>query len=129
MPPRDGDRGRLDDVAVDSVLLQQAMDPKAVVTGFLDDEDAVDRRAKPLLGFRPQASQELQQRNPVATGEAVLGHLLAARRQHGDKPCVTTELQGDQDPGSIGLGGGSVLAKVIDDARHRSPPCQLGSDR
>jgi hypothetical protein len=31
------------------------MDPKAVVTGFLDDEDAVDRRAKPLLSFRPQA--------------------------------------------------------------------------
>ena len=29
----------------------------------------------------------------------------------------------------IGLGGGSVLARVIDDARHRSPPCRLGSDR
>ena len=45
------------------------------------------------------------------------------------QPPLQTRGGSDQDPGSIGLGGGSVLAKVIDDARHRSPPCRLGSDR
>src|SRR5688500_4783184 len=65
MPPVDRDRGRVDDMALDPVGLEQAMNPKAVEARLLDN-DHPDRQASPPLRRRPQPAEKLEQRATVA---------------------------------------------------------------
>jgi hypothetical protein len=76
--PIDGNRRRIDDMAFDAVLAQQAVDPEAVEPRLLDHVDAQARADAP---FRPrlQASQKLQQRAAIAARDDMLRQLLAAR--------------------------------------------------
>jgi hypothetical protein len=42
MPPLDSDRGRIDDVTLDASGFEQAVDPKPVQPGLLNDDDPDD---------------------------------------------------------------------------------------
>ena len=91
MAARHGNRRRVDDVALDAVGLEQAMNPETIESDFVDCPN-LDRRCNALLGSCLQAREKVEQLAPVAAGERVLGHLLAAGRQRRGNPCRTTQL-------------------------------------
>jgi len=91
MTARHGNRRRVDDVALDAVGLEQAMNPETIESDFVDCPN-LDRRCNALLGSCLQAREKVEQLAPVAAGERVLGHLLAAGRQRRGNPCRTTQL-------------------------------------
>ena len=63
MPPGDRDRSRIDDVALDPVGEQQAINSKPVQSRFLND-DRFDRRPIALLGLRPRSRKKVEQAAP-----------------------------------------------------------------
>src|SRR5208282_6070228 len=78
MPPVDRNRSRIDDVALDPVGDEQAMDPKSVQSGFLND-DRFDRHAIALLGLRPRPRKKVEQAGAVSALDHMPGKFLAAR--------------------------------------------------
>src|SRR5271166_303918 len=76
MPPGDRDRSRIDDVALDPVGEQQAINPKPVQSRFLND-DRFDPHAIALLGLRPRPGKKVEQAGTVP--DPMPGKLLAAR--------------------------------------------------
>src|SRR6267154_2295388 len=86
-----GNRRGIDDVALDAVGVEQAMNPETIETDFVDRHN-LDRRCNALLGSCLQACEKVEQFAPLAAGERVLGHLLAAGRQRRGNPGRTTQL-------------------------------------
>src|SRR6202040_3276127 len=62
-----GNRRRIDDVALDAVGLEQAMNPETIEADFVD-HDNLDRRCNALLGSCSQARKKVEQFAPVAAG-------------------------------------------------------------
>jgi hypothetical protein len=86
-----GNRRRIDDVALDAVGLEQAMNPKTIESNFLDRHN-LNRRCNALLGSRLEPRKKVEQFAPVTAGERVLRHLPAAGRQRRCNPCRATQL-------------------------------------
>jgi hypothetical protein len=63
MPPGDRDRTRIDDVALDPVGQQQAMNPEPVQSRFLND-DRLDRNAVTLLCFARDRESSSSRQTP-----------------------------------------------------------------
>src|ERR1700722_7380166 len=76
---RHGNRRRIDDVALDAVGLEQAMNPETIEPDFVDRHN-LDWRCNALLGSGLQMRKKVEQFAPVTADERVLGHLLAAGR-------------------------------------------------
>ena len=88
---RHGNRRRIDDVALDAVGLEQAMNPETIEPDFVDRHH-FDRRCNALLGSCFQARKKVEQFAPVPAGERVFGHFLAAGGQRRGNPGRTTQL-------------------------------------
>src|ERR1700736_2433808 len=88
---RHGNRGRIDDVALDAIGLEQAMNPETIKPDFLDRYN-LDRRYDALLGSALQPGKKVEQFARVTAGQRVLGHLAAAGHQRCCNPCRTTQL-------------------------------------
>src|ERR1700737_1751690 len=88
---RHGNRGRIDDVALDAIGLEQAMNPETIKPDFLDRYN-LDRRYDALLGSALQPGKKVEQFARVTAGQRVLGHLAAAGPQRCCNPCRTTQL-------------------------------------
>jgi hypothetical protein len=86
-----GNRRRIDDVALDAVGFEQAMNPKTIESNFMDRHN-LDRRCNALLGSGLQPRKKVEQFAPVTADERVLRHLPAAGRQRRCNPCRTTQL-------------------------------------
>ena len=78
-PARRGDRGGIDDVALDALVLQRTVDPEAVKPGFLDHDDPEDASGA-RLRLVPELCKARQQADDVTAGNCVARHLLAAAR-------------------------------------------------
>src|ERR1700737_1603743 len=93
-PPAGGrNRGRIDNVAFDLFALQHTVNPEAIQSRLLNDDDR-EGFSRPRERLLLELRKARQQRTDVSGGYAVLRHLLAAaRRQRGDQPSRTTELQ------------------------------------
>ena len=74
---RHGNRRRIDDVALDAVGLEQAMNPETIESNFVDRHN-LDRRCNALLGSGLQPRKKVEQFAPVTADERVLRHLPAA---------------------------------------------------
>src|SRR6201996_5912146 len=85
MAPGNRNRGRLDDMALDPALDQQAMNPKTVQSSLLNDHN-LHRDAVTLLGLRLQARKKDEQRSAVTAGNDMLGNLLLTRTVGGHQP-------------------------------------------
>src|SRR5271165_2128643 len=109
MPPVDRDRSRVDDVALDPVGEQQAMNPKPVQSRFLND-DRFDLYAVALLGLRPRPRKKVEQTGAVSTLDHMLGKLLAARTV-----IVTThfDLLNSSEANSVILFARAVVATAV----------------
>src|SRR5256885_15105342 len=70
----------LDDVALNAVGLEHAMNPETIEPGFLDRYN-LDRRCDAVLGSALQPRKKVEQFARVTADERVLGHLPAAERQ------------------------------------------------
>src|SRR5258708_944245 len=89
-------------MAFDTIVLQQAVDPKSVKTRFLYCDDRNDLACANLRLFhelrkpRPQSSD-------IAAANRMLRHLFsAARRQRCNQPSRSTEFQRDEDRTKVG---------------------------
>ena len=91
MAARHGNRRRVDDVALDAVGLEQAMNPKTIESDFVDCHN-LDRRCNALLGSALQPRKKVEQFARVTAGERVLRHLAAAGHQRCCDPSRTTQL-------------------------------------
>ena len=80
MTSRHSNRRRIDDVALNAVGLEHAMNPETIEPGFLDRYN-LDRRCDALLGSALQPRKKVEQFVRVTADERVLGHLPAAERQ------------------------------------------------
>jgi hypothetical protein len=67
-------------VALNTIGLEQAMNPETIKPDFLDRHN-LDRRCHALLGSALQPRKKVEQFAPVAADERVLRHLRAAERQ------------------------------------------------
>jgi hypothetical protein len=105
MPSGDRDRGRVDDVALDPVGEQQAMNPKPVQSRFLND-DRFDLHAVAQLGFRPRPRKKVEQAGAVSTLNHRLGELLAARAVDRHNPFRFAQLERGEQRDIIRAGGG-----------------------
>src|SRR6516164_984446 len=70
----------IDDVALNTISLEQAMNPETVEPDFLDRHN-LDRCCHALLGSALQPGKKVEQFARVAADERVLRDLLAAERQ------------------------------------------------
>src|SRR5690349_21218294 len=77
---RHSNRRRIDDVALNAVGLEQAVNPETIEPGFLDRYN-LDQRSDALLGSALQPRKKVEQFARVTADERVLGHLPAAERQ------------------------------------------------
>src|SRR5438270_14042572 len=80
VPSRHSNRRRIDDVALNTIGLEQAMNPETIEPDFLDRHN-LDRRRHALLGSALQPRKKVEQFARVAADERVLRHLPAAERQ------------------------------------------------
>jgi hypothetical protein len=71
-------RRRIDDVALNTVGLEQAVNPETIEPDFLDRYD-LDRRCDALLGSALQPRNKVEQFARVTPDERVLGHLSDPR--------------------------------------------------
>src|ERR1700730_2770798 len=76
-PARGQDRRGVDHVALDPFGLQHPVDPEAVQTGLLDDDNR-EVPAGPRRSLAPEVREPTQQPRHVARRNRVLGHLLPA---------------------------------------------------
>ena len=112
--PRCGDRGGIDDVALDPLLLQCAVNPEPVEPGFLDHDDR-ETASCARLRLLPELRKARQQAGDVAAGNGMARHLLAATRQERcDDPARAAEFQRDEDCAKIGADGGRFRGAVSD---------------
>jgi len=72
---RHGNRRRIDDVALDAVGLEQAMNPETIEPDFVDRHN-LDRRCNALLGSGLQPRKKVEQFAPVIADERVLDIFL-----------------------------------------------------
>ena len=77
---RHSNRRRIDDVALNAVGLEQAMNPETIKPDFLDRYN-LDRRCDALLGSALQPRKKVEQFARVTTDKRVPRHLPAAERQ------------------------------------------------
>jgi hypothetical protein len=91
MAPVDRDRGGIDHMAFDPVLLEQTVDPEAIEAGLLDDHD-LNRLTDASLGGNPQAHEQGEQGGAVATSDDMGRPLVVAGRIRGDQPLRLTQL-------------------------------------
>src|SRR6185436_5647904 len=117
--PVDRDRGRIDNMARDPVLNQQAVDPEAVETGFLDDDDHHWRARAP--GSRGlQAPEQLEERLAIAAWYLVPRELVAAGRADRHEPARLAEFERGEERVSLELGGGLDRGGM---SRHEAISC------
>jgi hypothetical protein len=68
--PRCRDRSRIDDVALDPLLFQCAVNPEPVEPGFLDHDDR-EMASHARLRLPPELREPIQQAGDVAAGNGV----------------------------------------------------------
>src|SRR5215208_7967738 len=121
MSPINCDRGRVDNMALDLVGLEQAMEPEAVEARLLDDNH-LDRHATPPLSSCPQPAKKIEQRATVAADHHMLRQLLAAGCTHRHEPPRLAEFKRCKELGIVYPDGGLQLGCELI-GRHRLPPC------
>src|SRR5438045_2037012 len=100
-PSRNQDRGSVDHMALNSLTLKHAMDPKAVQPSLLNDDDR-EALSSPLARLFRDLLEEPQKLRDVPADHDVLRHLLsAAWRQRGDQPCRSGQLHRYKDRAKI----------------------------
>jgi hypothetical protein len=119
MASRHGDRGRLDDVALNAICLEQAVHPEAVEARLMDGHDG-GGRAAPLLCPPAQLGEKRAQRVTVATRDHVLRHLGTARRQGHDQPFRAAQFERHEDIRPL-LAGWIDFPSVLTPARCLPP--------
>jgi hypothetical protein len=122
MAPVDRDRGGIDHMAFDPVLLEQTVDPEAIEAGLLDDHD-LNRLTDASLGGNPQAHEQGEQGGAVATSDDMGRPLVVARRIRGDQPLRLTQLECCKQLAGIRLGGVHPGDGEKGPGCHGSPPC------
>jgi hypothetical protein len=105
MTPVDRNRSRIDHVALDPLGEKQAMNPKPVQSGFLND-DRFHPLAAALLGLRPQPGKQVEQASPVPALDTMPGKLLAARAVDRHNPSRFAQFERDEQRGIMRPDGG-----------------------
>jgi hypothetical protein len=96
-------------MALDPSRLQGPVDPEAVESRLLDDDDPV-ALAGPRQRLRLQRREQVEQRRQVTARNHMLRHLLpAAGRQRGDQPLRAAEFHRDEDGAKIHADSGRTL--------------------
>ena len=85
LAPRDGDGGRVYNVALDTVHLEHPVHREAVQAGLMDRHD-LNQLADAGLRLDPRAQQKRDESIPIASSDGVFGHLVAAGQQHCRQP-------------------------------------------
>src|ERR1700722_20113172 len=92
-PPRRRDRGRINHMALDALLLQNAVQPKPVQPRLMDRDDRI-ALASSDLRLALEFCKQRQKSGRIACRDALLGHLLAlARRQRRHQPIRSAQFQ------------------------------------
>src|SRR5262249_1369484 len=83
----------IDHVALNALLLQNAVDPEAIKARLLDRDDRIGL-AGPGLCLALKLRKQLQKPRNIASRDAVFGHFLAlAGRQRSYQPIRTAQFQ------------------------------------
>src|SRR6266403_4162947 len=116
-PPRRRDRGRIDHMALNAVLLQNTMQPEPVQPRLLDRDDRI-ALAGPDLRLAPELSKQRQKLGRITRRDAVSGHPLAlAGRQRRHQPIRTAQFQRYKNCGNMRADSGRSVGKMI--VQHR----------
>ena len=92
LAPIDRNRGGIHDMALETVGLQQAVQPEAVKPGFLDNCHR-HRSAKTPFRRLAQPLEQGQQAGSIARSNGTFGNLDLARRAGRNEPGLAAELQ------------------------------------
>ncbi|MGY4329606.1 hypothetical protein ACVWWG_004023 [Bradyrhizobium sp. LB7.2] len=113
-PSRRRNRGGIDHVALNAVLLQNTVQPEPVQSSFLDRDDRV-ALSGPGLRLAPELCEQLHQAGNIAGRDAMLGHLLAfARRKRGYQPSRTTQFQRHKNCAKLRADSGRSVGRMIE---------------
>src|SRR5882757_2909268 len=116
-PSRRRDRGRIDYVALDPLLLQNTVQPEPVQPRLLDRDDRI-ALAGPDLCLAPEFRKQRQKLRHIAGRDAVLGHPLAlAGRQRRHQPRRTAQFQRNKNCGNIRADSGRFVGRMIEQHR------------
>lgn len=100
------DRGGIDDMALNPLAHEGAVDPETIEPGFLDHDDW-ESTSGTRLRLLPELREARHQAGDVTAENRMVRHLLAAARQErGDGPARTAEFQRDEYCAKIGADGG-----------------------
>src|SRR6266851_5796878 len=114
-PPRCRNRGRIDNKAFYSLILQHPIDPEAIEPSFLDD-DQRENLPRPYPRLLPELRKALQQPAHIAATHRMHRHLLStARRQRGDQPARSAQFQRNEDCSKVGADRGRCFELVSRD--------------
>src|ERR1700754_5082085 len=117
-PARCRNRGRVDHVALDPLLLQHAVDPEPIQARLLDRNHRIVLAGSRLrLAF--EVCKQLEKLRSIASRDAVFGHLLAlAGRKRRHQPIRTTQFQRYEDCAKLRADSGRSVGRMI--KQHRS---------
>src|SRR6266702_6345660 len=117
LPARRRDRSGIDHVALDPLLLQNAVQPEPVQTRLLDCDDRI-AQAGPDLRLAIELCEQLHQLSNIVRLDAVPGHLLAlAGRQRRDQPRRTAQFQRHKNCAKLRADSGRSVGKMIEQHR------------
>src|SRR5438876_7663681 len=116
-PPGRRDRSGIDHMALDPLLLQNAVEPEPIQPRLLDRDDRI-ASAGPDLRLALELLTEPHQPGNIAGRNAVLGHLLAlARRKRGDQPIRTAQFQRHKNCAKLRADSGRSVGRMIEQHR------------
>src|SRR6266446_4027112 len=111
-PARCGNRGRIDNVAFNSFILQHPINPETIESSLLDDDEREDP-SRPCPRLLLELRKALKQPGHIAATYSILRHLFsAARRQRGDQPTGSAQFQRDEDSAKVGADGTQCFGSV-----------------
>src|SRR6202008_1941936 len=103
-----------DHMALNSVLLQNTVQPEPVQPSFLDRDDRI-ALAGPGLRLAPELCEQLHQAGNIAGRDAMPGHPLAfAWRKRRYQPIRTTQFQRQKNCAKLRADSGRSVGKMIE---------------